>query len=828
MQSILSSDGASGKAAATPTTTSSPTTTAAGNNGHAAGNNGAPQSPAWLRVNLDAIPAALKERKHWLAWNAEFVSKSARWTKVPYKILGHGKASSTNPATWAPFSVAWLAVRRFNGVGFALSDGICGIDLDHCRNSETGVIEPWAREIVNSIPTCWEITPSGTGLRAFLFGKLPGGGVKKGNIEIYDQGRYLTVTGAHLDGTPDDLVDCGQQIQALYQRVADGGKKTAPPDDNHRGNGHSEKNGRVVPTEEQILAKAERSAHGDEFRRLWAGQWAGLFPSQSEADLKLMNDLVFWTGGDERLADSLFRRSSLMRPKWDERHFGNGATYGQHTLAQAFEGRTEFYDWTRRKKSKKRHKSVQDLRGDGDPGGIPTIEIDEGRTEVANGRRLVHLHGRELRWCEAWLKWLVWDGQRWNPDQRRTPEAWAKDVYHGLWEFIGAATGDDVDEDTLNAMVRFVKATGTARGVENMLKLARSEIGIAIGAEDLDADPWILNCANGTLDLQTGNLRPHCREELLTKLSPVEFDPAAACPAWLRFLEEITKGQTELQDFLRRAAGLSLTGDVREHVLLVCYGKGANGKSTFLNTLQTLLGNDYSMKAPPDLLMVKRGEVHPTERADLAGKRFVVCIETEEGRRLAEALVKELTGGDRIRARRMRENFWEFDPSHKLWLGTNHKPMVRGTDHGIWRRLKLIPFDATIPDERQDKTLPQKLRAELPGILNWAVQGCREWQADGLGEPPAVREATASYRSEMDLVGRFLDECCEARDGAATFATTLYQAFGEWAEETDGAAISQKKFGVALAERGFTSERCTLREGHGRKVWWGVALLDCK
>jgi len=326
-----------------------------------------------------------------------------------------------------------------------------------------------------------------------------------------------------------------------------------------------------------------------------------------------------------------------------------------------------------------------------------------GRTEVANGRRLAKMHGQDFRWCEAWKKSLVWDGRRWAVDSQRAIDAMAKSVYESLWcEIASMASriGDDNNKE-LRALMKFATATGTARGIEAMHKLARSEPGIPISPDVLDTDPWLLNCQNGTLDLRTGELRPHRREDYLTKLCPVVFDPKADCPQWLDFLREIMAGDDELHRFLRRAVGMSLTGVVRDHALLVCFGTGANGKSTFLGAIQELMGIDYAIKAPPDLLLVKKLEGHPTERADLAGKRFVACIEAGEGRRLAESLVKELTGGDPVRARRMREDFWQFDPTHKVWLAANHKPVIRGTDRGIWRRIKLIPFAARFEDEAQ-------------------------------------------------------------------------------------------------------------------------------
>ena len=276
--------------------------------------------------------------------------------------------------------------------------------------------------------------------------------------------------------------------------------------------------------------------------------------------------------------------------------------------------------------------------------------------------------------------------------------------------------------------------------------------------QELDTNSWLLNCLNGTLDLLTGELLPHQRDNLITKVAPVEYDPVAKCPVWDRFLSRIMGEDEDLIGFLQQMVGYSLTGDVSEQILFIGYGEGANGKSTFLNTLLGLLG-DYAMKATSDLLMRHQG--HPTEKADLFGKRFVATIETEDGRRLSEVFVKEATGGDPIRARRLHENFWQFNPTHTLFLATNHRPIIRGTDHAIWRRIRLIPFNVTIPDAKMDKHLIGKLRAEWPGILNWAVRGGLLWQAKGLKTPDRVEAATGIYRREMDVLADFFEDRCE-------------------------------------------------------------------
>jgi putative DNA primase/helicase len=427
-------------------------------------------------------------------------------------------------------------------------------------------------------------------------------------------------------------------------------------------------------------------------------------------------------------------------------------------------------------------------------------------TDLGNGERLVKFFGDKIRFCHPWGKWLIWDRRRWKLDDTAGIYSFAKVTARHIF---GETKLPGVDHEDKMRIAKWAVMSEMQGRVESMAKCASREEGIPVLPDALDRDPWLLNCRNGTIDLRTGQLRPHDRNDMLTKMAPVDFDPDAECPMFMQTLRTFLVTD-ELIGYWQRLCGMAITGQVEDHILPICYGTGSNGKSTLLNTLIDILGPDYAMKAAPDLLVARKQDGHPTDKADLFGKRVVVAIETDEGARLNESLIKELTGGDKIRARRMREDFWEFDPTHTVFLATNHKPQVRGTDHGIWRRLKLVPFTVKMADDKAKKDMPTQLKKEAAGILAWMVRGCLAWQKDGLNPPKSMLDATQEYRAEEDVLATFLAEHCIVETGQSVFARDLYARYRTWAAESGLHQLSQTRFGKAIAERGFEKEKSSI------------------
>jgi putative DNA primase/helicase len=436
-------------------------------------------------------------------------------------------------------------------------------------------------------------------------------------------------------------------------------------------------------------------------------------------------------------------------------------------------------------------------------------------TDLGNAARLVHRHGRNLRYCWLWRKWLVWDGKRWVKDDTGEVYRLAKDTVASIYQEARSAP----DDDTRKALGKHAMRSEAGARIKEMVDLARSDVPVT--PDQLDASRDLLNVLNGTIDLRTGELREHRREDLITKIAPAKYRPEATAPTWGTFLERVLPGE-ELRAFVQRAAGYSATGDTSEQCLFINHGTGANGKTTCQEAIAAALG-DYAMRAPTEMLLTKRSGGVPNDVARLKGARFVSASETEEGRRLAESLVKDLTGQDSITARFMWAEFFDFTPTHKLWLSTNHKPEIRGTDNAIWRRIRLIPWSVTIPPAEQDKKLPTALRHELPGILAWIVRGCLAWRREGLQAPDEVRKATGQYRAEMDVLAGFLAECCELDTGHWEYAKDLYECYRRWCDENGERPEPQRKFGGRLGERGFQRDRGGSR---GAGIWRGVRLTE--
>jgi putative DNA primase/helicase len=437
-------------------------------------------------------------------------------------------------------------------------------------------------------------------------------------------------------------------------------------------------------------------------------------------------------------------------------------------------------------------------------------------TDLGNAKRFALAHRDTTRYCHARRKWLNWDGRRWEFDDTLQVFRKAKATAVGMLAEALAELNDDNRKDILS----WQKQSESEPRIRAMISLAQSEEGIPIQLSDLDRNPWLFNCSNGTLDLKAGALRAFDKADLNTKISPVAYDPEAKCPLWDAAVERIFDGNEALISYLQRWVGYCLTGSTAEHALLLNWGSGANGKTTIVETLRYIFA-DYCAQADfSTFLSAKNGGGIRNDIARLQGARLVTAVESEKNQALAESLIKSLTGGDQVTARFLYCEAKEFKPAFKLWLATNHRPVIRGTDTAIWRRIRLLAYMVQIPVAQRDKELVEKLKAEASGILAWAVRGLREWQKQGLNDPPEVMAVTEEYRTEEDFLKDFFEERCIRDRKAVTLAKELYKAYCDWCQEVGEKPVSRKAFSSALDERGFTKKSGAMIS------WRGVRLKD--
>lgn len=450
------------------------------------------------------------------------------------------------------------------------------------------------------------------------------------------------------------------------------------------------------------------------------------------------------------------------------------------------------------------------------PSADTDLVADVNLTDVGNGIRIAIRHGADLRYCFPWNRWLAWDGRRWSSEDDGETVRRAKE--NARW--LAASALELQDGDKRKAALRWAIESEKDARIRAALAMAQSEPGIPVTPADLDKDPWLLNVGNGTIDLRTGTLTAHCRDDLITKLAPVSFDPAAKAPLWERVLLRALP-DPGVREYVQLLTGYGLTGSTREQRISIWWGAGSNAKSTVINTILSLLGEDYGQEAAPSVFLERRGDVIPNDIARLRGARLVIAVETAQNRRLNEALVKAMTGGDRLVARFMRSEFFEFLPTFTPVLVTNHLPVTSDATQALWRRIDIVPFTETIGDAERDLDLSDKLRDELPGVLNWALAGCLAWQRHGLRRPDAIAEATAGYRTDMDALGRFIDDCCKLSAAATVSSTVLYNRYAYWADENGEEKLSSPHFGRRLTDLGLKSKRKTA----GKRFWIGIEIV---
>jgi P4 family phage/plasmid primase-like protien len=440
-------------------------------------------------------------------------------------------------------------------------------------------------------------------------------------------------------------------------------------------------------------------------------------------------------------------------------------------------------------------------------------------TDTGNAKRLVTIFGEDIRYCHDRGEWMFWNGRRWLWDDTGEIVRKAKETAASIYSDASKCTNmADMDKAS-----RWAKQSLNASGLRNMVTLAQSDLSVATTTSRLDRNLLVLNVSNGTIDLESMSFRTHAREDLITKMAHIAYEPRTGCPTWLAFLNKIFGGDQELISWLQKVVGYTLTGSIEEQMVFFLIGDGCNGKSTFLNVLKKMMG-DYAVHTNPDSFMVNKFSSAGAARSDLMrlyGARMVVGSEGEEGQRLAESFLKRATGGEEISGRGLyQKHEKEFESTFKFFFGSNHKPKISGTDYGIWRRIKVIPFSVCIPENERDPKLMSKLSMETSGILNWAYEGCARWQEEGLSDlPAAVAEASKEYQGESDVIGRFLEERCGY--GGRVGSSELYQAYSDWSQANGEDRKTTAQLSQYLMRGKFTKVRS--KSGF---MWTGLQMLD--
>jgi putative DNA primase/helicase len=789
-----------------------------------------------MPVNFVNIPDVLKQTASFCVWKLE--KRSGRPTKVPYNPRTGAMARTNDPSTFADFNTAMksYAIGGWDGIGYRVSEGIGAIDIDHCIR-EDGSLNDVAASILGIFSTAYfERSPSGTGLRGF-FKLSPDFAYdktvyyinnRKHGLEVYLPGttnRFVTVTGDMFrPGTVERDDDALRSLlDTFMKRSTRVSSKTVEPVS--------------YLDDDGVIAHASASESGDKFKALYAGNWEEGYDSQSDADMAFVSMLCFWCGNVEEQIDRIFRSSGLMRDKWDR--MTGDRTYGQITIRNAIASTSEIYTPIADSSAED---DFEDIEGEADTEQLMfepdfshiTLTLEQmqphtnpryQRDEIGIGYAFADYYKPIARFDRERGIWYVFDGKVWQPDENALAVAeLAKILADRLYTFALQIT----DEDTRNRYIKRVQKLQMRKNRRTMIEDAKSVYPVSHTVFDRNTD--LFNCQNGTLNLTTGEFRPHDPADFLTMMSGITYDPKATCSRWEQFISEVMCSDADLAQYLQKALGYALTGDTSLECLFILYGATSrNGKGTTMETFLQIVG-DYGKTSNPEMLSTKFGNTNasgPSEEiARLAGIRFVNISEPEKKITFNAALVKRMTGNDTLNARFLHENSFDFKPNFKIFINTNYKPSVSDMTLFYSCRLKLIPFKRHFEEHEQDKGLKSFFAEEtnLSAIFNWCYEGYKRFRAEGLEDPDAVTTATKEYEAESDRVGQFVDAWLEEGEAFEERTSAVYRLYGQWCDKYGYRKENSTNFNNAI-QRFFPIVRKRPSDGSGGPT---TMLVGCR
>lgn len=713
------------------------------------------------------IPTELQNLKQWCCYKLVEQKNTDKLSKLPINPETKKGAKSNDPSTWVDYDTALLYADEYDGVGFFFTPPYVGVDIDSVNLEK---IDTKTLEIINTLDSYTEISVSGKGLHIIVRGSIPGGVCRKGTLEMYQEARFFAMTGNILRGCPDEVYDRQQELEKIYKKYMEQPKIIVD---------YGIQDKRIVNLNDLLKVKNEK------FRKLFSGQFEE-YPSQSEADLAFCSMVAYFTDGNAELMDKAVRESQLYRDKWDKKHGAD--TYGNLTIKKALDG------YTRR-----------DF--------LPELYMDKyyPYDDTGNADRFTDIFKDRVLYSYTNKGWYIYDGKRWLFDTLGRINDYFEQSIEVMKKQGVVANIPMLENETSEEYQKRLKAIRNA--YEKHLTYSRSNRGTVAGVKqsmhknsvdisEFDGNDMLINLENSVYDMVSGINIPHDATLKFTKKANVSYDESKKCPRWEQFLREIFNDDKDLIKWIQKALGYSLTGKTSEQVMFILNGNGRNGKSVFLDVVSHIFG-DYRTNIQPDSLMVKNSQGANSDIARLKGARFVTTVESNDGMRFNEGLVKQLTGGDTVTARFLHANEFEFTPKFKVWMATNHRPIIRGTDKGIWRRIRLIPFEREFTEEEVDLDLTSKLLAESDGILQWMLKGLEMWQKERLGMCEKILMANKEYRQEMDVVSTFIEECVNNSLGKEVKASELYQHYKNYCLQNGFFVLTSTKFGRELDNKGY-------------------------